>query len=87
MFILIFGLYYERIMFAEEEFLRNKFGKQFEEWAENTPAFIPNLSEWKPPSLPFSIRPVLKKEYQGFFAIIAIFTFLEVIGDLFYQVV
>ena len=83
--ILIFGFYYERIMFSEEEFLRNKFGKQYEEWAENTPAFVPNLRGWKQPSLPFSIRTVLKKEYHGFFAIIVIFTLLEVVGDLFYE--
>ena len=30
-------------------------------------------------------QEVLKKEYHGFFAIIVIFTFMEVVGDLIYQ--
>jgi len=79
--LLVFALYYERIMFAEEEFLRDRFGDAFLEWAERTPAFIPKLSLWKPPDLPFSVRTVLKREYSGFFGIIATFTALEVLGD------
>ncbi len=82
-FILIFWLYYERIMFAEECFLRKKFGIKFEKWADKTPAFLPRFKNWKKPALCFSIRKVLKKEYSGFFGIIACFTFLEVIGDYF----
>ncbi len=81
--VLVFWLYYERIMFAEEEFLREKFGKQFEAWAKRTPAFVPRFSLWNPPDLPFSIKKVLKKEYSGFFAIIVMFTSLEIFGDYF----
>ena len=36
--ILSFWLYYERIMFAEEEFLSRRFRAEFEEWAARTPA-------------------------------------------------
>lgn len=81
--IFIFWLYYERIMFAEEEFLRKKFGEQYEQWAKKTPAFFPRFSNWIPPDLPFSLKNVFKREYSGFFAIIASFTFLEIIGDIF----
>ena len=49
--ILAFWLYYERIMFAEEAFLRRKFGKEYEEWANKTPAFLPRLKNWKRPQL------------------------------------
>lgn len=38
-YILLFWLYYERIIFAEEEYLRNKFGDEYLEWASKTPAF------------------------------------------------
>ncbi|MBM4330872.1 MAG: DUF1295 domain-containing protein [Deltaproteobacteria bacterium] len=79
---LIFWLYYERIMFAEEEFLRNKFAREFEEWSNNTPCFIPRFNKWKRPTISFSLRKALKDEYSGFFAIIASFTFLEVVGDI-----
>ena len=79
--VLIFWVYYERIMFAEEEFLRKQFGGAYEDWADHTPCFLPRMSQWKPPSMPFAWKKVLKDEYSGFFAIIAVFTFLEVIGD------
>jgi len=82
--ILLFFLYYERIIFVEEEFLRKKFGRTFIEWADKTPMMFPRFGNWRKPSLPFSLRTALKKEYCGFFAIIASFTCLEVFGDFFY---
>jgi protein-S-isoprenylcysteine O-methyltransferase Ste14 len=78
-----FWLYYERIIFMEEEFLRKKFGDYFLEWAKKTPAFFPRLKNWKKPDLPFSMKTVLRKEYSTFFSIIASFTFLDIAGDLF----
>lgn len=84
-FILIFALYYERIMFAEEEFLRNKFGKSFLQWAELTPAFLPKFKNWKSTNSTFSIKKVLGREYSGFFGIIASFTLLEIIENVFVE--
>jgi len=75
-----FWLYYERIIFAEEEFLRRKFGREFEKWAANTPCFIPQVGMWKPPSTFFSWKKVLKDEYSGLFAIIVSFVFLDVLS-------
>lgn len=80
-FTLIYWIYYERIMYAEEEFLRKKFGEQYEAWAEKTPAFIPSFKNWQRPSLPFSLKNVLKREYSGFFAVIFSFTLLELIKN------
>lgn len=80
--ILAFWLYYERIMFAEEEFLHKKFGSNFSEWAEKTPAFIPNPRKWLKPEIPFSIITVLKREYSGFFSITSSFTLLKVLKNL-----
>jgi protein-S-isoprenylcysteine O-methyltransferase Ste14 len=80
--ILVFWLYYERIMFAEEEFLSEKFGAAYEEWAAGTPAFIPRLRSWRRPDLPFSLKTVLKREYNSFYAIILMFTFLEVVSGV-----
>ena len=78
---LIFWVYYERIIFAEEAFLRAKFGDQFLEWTRKTPAFIPRLKNWKPPVQPFSLRTVLKREQSGLLAITTTFTFFEVLQD------
>ncbi len=76
-FALGFWIYYERIMFAEEEFLRRKFGEAYLRWADVTPAFLPRLSGWRRPELPFSLRTVLRREYPGLFAICASFFALE----------
>ena len=84
-FVLVFWLYYERIMYAEEEFLRERFGEVYERWASATPAFLPRLtclaSCWRRPALPFSRRSVLKREYSGVIAMVACFAVLDAIGE------
>ena len=77
-FILSFWLYYERIMFAEEQFLKRKFGKEYEEWAIKTPSFFPAFSKWSPGNLPFSLKNIFKREYNGFGNIIFAFTILAI---------
>jgi protein-S-isoprenylcysteine O-methyltransferase Ste14 len=78
----LFWIYYERIAFAEEEFLRGKFGAPYLEWTAETPAFLPRFRNWKQPGLTFSIRKLLKREYHGFFAIIASFTCLDILREI-----
>jgi protein-S-isoprenylcysteine O-methyltransferase Ste14 len=84
-YILVFWLYYERIIFAEEAYLRNKFGNEYLEWADMTPVFIPRFSQYKQAELPFSMRNVLRREYNGFFAAVIVMFLLEVVGDIFSQ--
>ena len=78
---LAFWVYYERIMFAEEEYLRRTFGDVFREWAARTPAFVPDVARWTPPALPFCWRTAIKREYSGAFAMIAAFSFVCVLQD------
>lgn len=80
-FILAYWLYYERIMYAEEQFLRGKFGKSYTDWASNVPAFIPKLSGFISPKYPFSIRKVLKKEKNGVAALFGLFFIFEIAGN------
>ena len=77
-FCLLYWLYYERIMFAEEQFLRKKFGEQYDLWSKNVRPFLPSFRNYKKPDLSFSIRNVLKREYHGLATMIIIFTFLDV---------
>ncbi len=72
-FILFYAFYYERIMYAEEAFLRNKFGNSYLEWAEHTPAIIPSFKNYIKAKYPFSIRKVLKKEKNGLWAVFLLF--------------
>jgi protein-S-isoprenylcysteine O-methyltransferase Ste14 len=81
-YILAFWLYYERIMFAEEAFLKKKFGDEYLKWANTTPAFIPRFRNYRRPDTPFSLRKVLKKEYNGFFAVVIAMFFLELYGEI-----
>lgn len=82
-YILIFWLYYERIMFAEEAFLREKFGDEYLEWARVTPAFIPKGAKYYIKSdLTFSVKNILKREYNGFFALIVIMFVLRIVRDI-----
>jgi len=81
-FTLCFVIYYERIMFAEEKFLLSKFGEAFKEWATVTPAFVPRLTTWITPSLPFSFRNVLRREYTAFLQITTAFFVVEILGHL-----
>ncbi|MBM3404168.1 MAG: DUF1295 domain-containing protein [Bacteroidetes bacterium] len=71
---LLYWIYYERIMLAEESFLREKFGEAYISWAKQVPSFIPRFTGFQKPPLPFSFITVLKREYSGFFGIF--FTFL-----------
>ncbi|MCC7193012.1 MAG: DUF1295 domain-containing protein [Phycisphaeraceae bacterium] len=79
---LIYLVYYERIAMAEEQFLRESFGDQFESWAAKTPAIIPNFRLWVAPDLRFSWRTVLRRENNTFMLIIVGMTTLEVISDV-----
>ena len=79
--VLLFWLYYERIMYKEEEFLREKFGEQFLTWAEKTPAFIPLFKKWQSPNQKFSLKKIMYREYIGFFEIIACFTILKIVTN------
>ena len=63
--MLLFWIYYERIMFAEEQFLERKFGSQFKEWSEKVPAFLPSFKSFKKSTAPFSWKVVFKNEYPG----------------------
>ncbi len=72
-FTLSYWVYYERIMFAEEAFLRGKFGDQYLAWAGSVPAFIPRLNGWIWPDTYFSFKNVLRREYTSFFNLIIVF--------------
>ena len=82
-FGLIYWLYYERIMFAEEQFLRKKFGDIYDKWSETVSPFIPLTFKYIPSKLPFSIKNVLKGEYNSFVNIFVIFTLLDLFRNYF----
>ena len=81
LYTMCFWIYYERIIFAEENFLRNKYGEHYIKWTNETPIFIPRLMGWKQPNLGFSFKNVLKREYSGFFALFFTFGLFDLIEN------
>ena len=77
----VYWVYYERIMLAEERLLAERFGEGFRAWAVRTPAILPRPRLWSAPELSFCWRTVLKREYTTVFLVIAAMTALEVSGD------
>jgi protein-S-isoprenylcysteine O-methyltransferase Ste14 len=74
---LLFWLYYERIMYAEERFLERKFGEKYMNWAGRTPAFIPCFKKYERNEMPLSVKNVLKREYSGMLATVIGFVFVD----------
>jgi protein-S-isoprenylcysteine O-methyltransferase Ste14 len=81
-FILFYAFYYERIMYAEEAFLRNKFGQVYLDWSEYTPAIIPSFGNFVKAKYPFSIKKVLKKEKNGLWAVFLLFWIFDMVASM-----
>jgi hypothetical protein len=79
--ILVYWLYIERVISAEEAFLESQFSERYADWVAHTPCFLPRLSRWRAPDLCFSLRSVLRREYPGLIAIGVVFTLVELVSD------
>ena len=80
---LLFWIYYERIMYAEERFLERKFGIDYLNWSNKFPAFIPSFKGFVSSDTPFSIISVLRREYAGVLATVIGFAFIELSRNYF----
>ncbi len=81
-FVFLYMVYYERIMVAEERFLHNKFREIYLEWANRTPAVIPDFKGRVKPLLPFSWKKTLKKEKNSIFYVFLVFFLFQCIDNL-----
>jgi|TARA_R110000737_G_scaffold115473_2_gene148410 protein-S-isoprenylcysteine O-methyltransferase Ste14 len=80
---LLFWLYYERIMFAEERFLERKFGDSYVNWSMTVPPFWPSMKNYDKGEIPFSIKTILRREYSGITATIIGFLFVDLLRNFF----
>lgn len=80
---LLFWLYYERIMFAEERFLERKFGDDYIGWSLTVPPFWPSGKNYVKNPIPFSMKTILRREYSGITATIIGFLFVDLLRNLF----
>ena len=82
---LAYWIYIERIIAAEEEFLTMEYGDEYSRWADRTPVFIPDFRLWRKPAMKFSLKTVLRREYNGFMGVCAAFFLTELIVDVFVE--
>lgn len=68
-FILFFWLYYERIIYAEEEFLVKKFGDLYIQWASKTSCFFPSFRNYEKTNMKFSFKAMIRREYHSLFGL------------------
>lgn len=82
-FALWLAVYYERTILAEEARLFRRFGMVFVGWATLTPVFLPRLAGWRPPSTPFSLRAVIRREPLVWFGVTAALFAIATLSDHF----
>ena len=80
-FIFVYWVYYERIMFAEEQFLRKKFGESYLKWAAKTPAFVFSFKNYVKPVESFSWKKIIRQEKNGFVAVFVVFFIFDAIKE------
>ena len=71
--LLILVVQYYAIVLAEEEYLREKFGEEFETYCQNVPRFLPRLRPWpgRSEALPFTWKRAIFKEHDTLYGAIA----------------
>ncbi len=79
---LLYWLYYERIMLAEEMHLTRSYGDKYLSWASSVPAFIPSLKLFKPAVIPMSWKTVLTREENGVLAAVISFFYVDTLIDV-----
>jgi hypothetical protein len=81
-FVLAYWLYYERIIFAEEQYLRRKFGDTYDAWAFRVKAVIPGFRHYTKSNLPYSFRNVLKREYNSITNLFIVFAVTDLFRNI-----
>lgn len=78
---LLYWLYYERIMIAEEMHLERIYGQAYLDWAGSVPSFIPSFKLFKPAKLTFSWKTILTREENGVLAAVIAFLYVDALID------
>jgi protein-S-isoprenylcysteine O-methyltransferase Ste14 len=78
-YILVFWIYYERIIYAEEHFISQKFNDEMNDWATKTSTFIPAFSKFKKPESPFNWKKIIRQEKNGILAAFGIFFIYNIV--------
>jgi hypothetical protein len=75
-------VYYMLIAWREEDFLRARFGGQWDEWATRVPRLWPAFGHFVPAARPWRWREALRREYHGLTLVLVLPFVLDVAEDL-----
>ena len=78
---LFFYFFYKRIMFAEECFLKNKFGEKYDLWANNVDSFFPKKLNYIKSPESFSFKSILRREYSSVLSGIIGYLFIDLLKN------
>ena len=76
-FTIFYYYYYQKIMFAEEAFLIEKFDEKYFSWSANVPSFIPKITGYKKSSYLFNLKTVLIREYSNITGIVLAYVLIS----------
>jgi hypothetical protein len=62
-FALVFRLYNERVILADEQFLVENLGDSNRGWTRDIPKVLPAWRRWRAGDLPFSLKSTLRRDY------------------------
>ncbi len=79
--MLVYWLYYERIILAEEDYLIGKFGEQYQNYASRVGCCLPRMGTYLPNKYRFRLKKVLRQEYSSVYSMVFIFLLLEAVQD------
>ena len=80
---LFFWLFYKRIIFAEECFLKSKFGEKYLLWSKNVNSFFPIIFSYKKSKINFSFISILRREYSSVLSGLIGYLFIDIIRNYF----
>lgn len=80
---LFIGVLYTLIILREEEFLANKFGDEYKQFASRTNCMIPSFKNFIKSTRKFSIKQVIRNEHDTWLTTILAFVGIEIIRGYF----
>lgn len=76
-------IFYTLIVFKEEEFLQEKFGDAYKQWAERVNCFVPSFKHFEKTDRKFSLKKVIKNEHDTWLSTLICFVCIEIVRGYF----
>lgn len=82
LFVALYWILYTEIVEGEEQQLRDHYGKDYEDWAQHTPAYCPRLTQFTSPKHGLFWRHILCKHIGILFLLLLVYSGFNILGEL-----